>query len=631
MRCLCGKVSSGTVKNYSAAAIELIAAIGSAEFTVNISSAGITGFTGASSLNWDDGTPASLPSSVTPGKGGNTAVTFSSVSANGNASQTTTQLTLTFSAAVTGLSASDITLSGISGVTKGTLTGSGPAYTLSISGFTAGGTLSVAVAKTGYNISGSPKQTTIYYSSTNNPEPSEPTEPSEPSEPSEPTPGLSYTLINSNTEYSVSRGTVTSGAVVIAAEYNGLPVTAIDDGAFYNSGITSITIPDSVTSIGEGAFSGCTILSSITTPESVTSIGANAFYNTAIWNNTPDNSIVYVDKWVVGYKGTLSSTISLMAGTKVIGISAFAYCSDITSVTIPSSVTSIGDRAFYNCTSLTSALTIPSSVTSIGKEAFKGCTGLTSVTINSIIGRQMFADCSGLTSVTIGNSVTTIGDYAFNNCSGLTSVIIPNSVISISLGAFNGCIGLTSVTFAAGSQLQSIDDEAFYFCFNLESITIPNSVTSIGDAAFLNCNSFTNVTIPNNVTSIGYMAFAYCSGLTSIIIPNSVTSIGAAAFSSCTGLTSVTIGSGVTSIGNSAFSGCSGLTSITIPNSVTSIGEEAFNCNNLTSVTFQGTIAAANFSSNNSFPEYLRDAYLAGGPGIYTRTSIYSLTWTKQP
>ena len=223
----------------------------------------------------------------------------------------------------------------------------------------------------------------------------------------------------------------------------------------------------------------------------------------------------------------------------VIGEFAFYNCRSLTSVTIPSSVTSIGKSAFYNCRSLTS-VTLPSSVTSIGWSAFRGCSGLTSVTLPSSvtsIGEYAFSGCSGLTSVTISSSVTSIGGSAFSGCSGLTSVTIPSSVTSIGGSAFSDCSGLTSVT-------------------------IPSCVTSIGGAAFFGCSGLTSVTIPSSVTSIGGSAFSRCSGLTSVTLPSSVTSIGGSAFSHCSGLTSITIPSSVTSIGSSAFEGCSGLTSV---------------------------------------------------------------------
>ena len=190
------------------------------------------------------------------------------------------------------------------------------------------------------------------------------------------------------------------------------------------------------------------------------------------------------------------------------------------------------------------------------------------------IGERAFYECWPLTSVTIPNSVTSIGYQAFYDCDGLTSVTIPNSVTSIENNAFSDCGGLTSVTI--GNGVTSIGEWAFSGCSSLTSVTIPNSVTSIGGGAFFYCSGLSSVTIPNSVTSIGNLAFYKCSGLSSVTIPNSVTSIGNNAFQGCSGLSSVTIPNSVMSIGGSAFYGCSGLTSVTIPNSVTSIGDYAF-------------------------------------------------------
>ena len=287
-----------------------------------------------------------------------------------------------------------------------------------------------------------------------------------------------------------------------------------------------------------------------------------------------------------------------------IGERAFSGCSSLTSVTIPNSVTSIGKEAFTDCSSLTS-VTIGNNVASIGEEAFFACSSLTSVTIpNSVtsIGDLAFAWCEGLTSVTIGNSVTDIGEATFYECSGMTSVTIGNNVTSIGKMAFYKCSGLTSVVIP--NSVTSIGEEAFAWCEGLTSVTIPNSVTSIKEGAFFACSSLTSVTIPDGITSIDFWVFEGCSSLTSVTIGNNVTSIGKSAFYECSSLTFVTIPKSVKSIGEYAFEGCTGLTSVVIPNSVTSIGEEAFAwCEGLTSVTIEAktppTIGSYVFDNTN--------------------------------
>ena len=538
-------------------------------------------------------------------------------------------------------------------------------------------------------------------------------------------------------------------------------VTGIGEGAFiYCDGLTSVIIPDSITSIGSYAFSNCNNLTSVTIGSSVQSIGSSAFsycyklvevYNKSTLlitvgsedhgyvahyamnvymqedgsqlTDTSDGYRFYYDGskgYLVGYHGTetaltLPASFKAYDGTSVkeyeIAERAFYNCTALKSVTIPESVTVIGDNAFYSCENLTSVI-IPDSVTSIGSYAFYSCGNLTSVTIGrgvtsigdnafydcyklvevynkselSItagdpahgevalyarnvytqeggsqltdtsdgyrfyfdgikgylvgyhgtetaltlpasfttgggalieeyeIAERAFYNCTALKSVTIPESVTGICDYAFTYCEGLTSIIIPNSVTSIGEGAFGYCTGLTSVTIGSGVQsigveafaycygltsvtigsgVTSIGDYAFSGCINLASIVIPNGVTGIGGFAFANCNSLTSVTIGSGVTSIGGFAFAYCNSLTSIIIPDSVTSIGEGAFAYCNSLTSVTIGSGVTSTGDFAFSGCINLASIVIPNGVTSIGEGAFAyCDGLTSIVIPDSMTS---------------------------------------
>ena len=258
----------------------------------------------------------------------------------------------------------------------------------------------------------------------------------------------------------------------------------------------------------------------------------------------------------------------------------FCECTGLTAVTIPNSVTSIGEGAFRDCTGLTS-VTLPNSVTSIGGYAFSGCFGLTSVTIpNSItsIDNGTFCRCTGLTSLTIPNSVTSIGERAFYDCSGLTSVTIPNSVTSIGTQAFSGCSGLTSVTFNAKNctflSRAGTLCSMFYMCSNLTSLTIGDNVTAIPPCAFGDCSGLTSVTIPNAATSISNKAFAGCSGLISISIPQKVESVGESAFEDCTGLTTVTIDGSEVLLVAETFVGCTNIKTVNALNTLPPIGAD---------------------------------------------------------
>jgi hypothetical protein len=256
---------------------------------------------------------------------------------------------------------------------------------------------------------------------------------------------------------------------------------------------------------------------------------------------------------------------------------------------------------------------------------------VTSVTIPdsvSIIGQAAFAGASSLTGVKIGNGVVLIEDEAFYGCSGLTNVTIPDSVISVGGGVFQYCYGLTSVTI--GNGVTTIQDQTFQSCSGLTNVTIGNSLTSIGNFLFMSCSSLTSVTFPDSVTSIGTEAFAYCSSLTNVTIPNSVGSIGVSAFSYCTSLTNFTIPNGVTSIGLSAFNTCSSLTSVTIGNGVTSIGRGAFAyCSQLSTVYFQGNAPAAdsslfinNFNTSDPATVYYLPGTTGWGPMFYNVPAV---------
>ena len=328
--------------------------------------------------------------------------------------------------------------------------------------------------------------------------------------------------------------------------------------------LTSLVIPDSVTNIGDYAFSGCSSLSSVVIPDRVTSIGDCAFENCSSLTDIviPDGVTSIGD---CAFEGCRSLTdIVIPDGVTSIGDCAFENCFSLTGIVIPDSVTGIGKFAFSGCSSLSSVV-IPDSVSCIGSGAFKNCSSLSSLVIPDCvtsIGNYAFAYCKSLTDIVIPNSVTSIGDNAFRHCSSLSSVVIPESVVNLNGNPFcrwDGGLKCLSPYFIYDNKVLFDKDKSKIIAFrdkNTTSYVIPDSVTRIGESAFRHCSSLSSLVIPDSVTSIGESAFSGCCSLKSLVIPDSVTSIECYAFRGCESLSSLVIPDSVSCIGFGAFEGC---------------------------------------------------------------------------
>ncbi len=467
--------------------------------------------------------------------------------------------------------------------------------------------------------------------------------------------GIKYALNNDGNSYSVVgiKEDNANASIVIPSEYNSKPVTAIAERAFcLREELKSITIPESIVSIGVNAFSDC---------RSLTEIKYNATecsksdYNYNIFNYGGQNGegikvivganvkiipdYLFYSKYSDSASKITEVVFSEGSVCESIGCSAFENCSSLKTINIPNGIVKIDSNAFKDC-SLLENVDIPSTVNDIGVSAFEGCSSIVSVTIPdnlSSIKKDTFADCIGLVDLVIGNGVESIDDGAFSGCNALKNISIGSKLSSLSVGsAFFRCSNIETINMASENTKYHVDNNCLIetatkkLVFGSKNSVIPTdgSVTAIGHSAF-RYRGVERMNIPDCIVSIGSYAFEYCSELIEIHIPDSVTTISSGAFRGCQKLTGITIPKNVASIENDSFNECSNLSRINVDRenlkyhsdgnclietdkktlvlgcknsvipadgSVTIIGNNAFyGCHNLTNITIPYKVTTIGF------------------------------------
>jgi hypothetical protein len=363
----------------------------------------------------------------------------------------------------------------------------------------------------------------------------------------------------------------------------GASVTAISATAFADpvsgaapTNLASVNLAStSITALPAAIFSGCSGLTSVTVPPTLTSIGSQAF------NGCANLSTI-----------NLSSTSVTMINTE-----AFQSCAALTSISLPASLTSIGDNTFQGCSNLVSINLSATGITSLGG-IFNGCASLASVLLPTgllAIGGT-FNSLSALTSLVIPSGVTSIAASAFSNCTSLSSVNLPSGLLSLGNTVFNGCSALTSIVIP--SAITSIGLNTFAGCTSLTLITLPSGLVEIGPYSFSGC-AITSITIPSGVINIGQDAFQNCAQLQSVILPAGLQTLANSVFFGCTALTSMILPSGVPFLNDFTFFGCSSLTSLTLSASLTGIGISVFDgCSALTSVRIPASFNMSTWTAN---------------------------------
>lgn len=391
-------------------------------------------------------------------------------------------------------------------------------------------------------------------------------------------------------------------------------VTELEYYAFKGcTSLTAVTIPSGLTSAGSlsnGAFSGCSALTTVQFGSGLASIPEALFEGTGLKTVTLPESVTSIGSWAFANCAKLEQ-VSFPAGLTSIDLGAFENCTALTAVTLPKRLTELGGAVFENCSALKSVW-IPKSLTNNGLgDGFKGCTALTDITfetgITKIADRQF--DGSPIKSITIPGTVTTVGMGAFSDCANLTAIDLPSSVTEIDGYAFENCTALTTVTLP--KHLRRLDTEAFLGCTALKSVFIPLSLQNASNP-FRKCTALTDVTFEDGRTELPD-TLLQGSGVRQLTVPQTVTKIGYSAFADCTQLTAITLPAGLRELGNEAFKGCTALTGVALPDSLTDLGYGVFrNCSALTAVEFPAGIAWISGSSMLRNCTSLRSVKLPG-------------------
>lgn len=359
-------------------------------------------------------------------------------------------------------------------------------------------------------------------------------------------------------------------------------VTTVQDNAFSGNDITSISLPNTVSVMGDACFESCSRLESVTLPAGLTSLGNSCFYD----------------------------------------------CRNLASVTLPEGITTLGVNCFYRCTSLT-PVTLPEGIEELGYQCFYGCTSLESVVLPGslrTIGNNCFYDCSALKSVTFGGSIGALPEKCFYGCTSLESIALPEGVKELGENCFYRCSNLASVTLP--ESITRLADFCFAECTSLSSITLPNSITDMGFRCFFRCSGLESVTLPEGITLLPSNCFESCSSLVSVNLPGSILSLGSDCFISCTSLSSITLPEGLEMISGRCFYRCTSLTSIKLPRSLNYIGGSCFaNCSYLTDVTCQWDTPAGVDADTDIFENIYTECRLhvpVGSTSAYMSTEPWS-------